>query len=123
MYKRFTLNELKTVQNTFLSNFYSILKKEHCMMATDLFKKIFKEGNEIYYMYRGDFTFRFQNMPNEVVLMDEKEKIQVILDEQDKREFQSLLKNFILKKEKITGQKSIEQILLDEFHTGQYSTI
>ena len=27
MYKRFTLNELKTVQNTFLSNFYGILKK------------------------------------------------------------------------------------------------
>lgn len=123
MYKRFTLNELKTVQNTFLSNFYSILKKEHCMMPTDLFKKIFKEGDEIYYMYRGDFTFRFQNMPNEVVLMDEKEKIQVILDEEGKRDFQNLVKNFILKKEKITGQKSIEQILLDEFHTGQYSTI
>lgn len=92
-------------------------------MPIDLFKKIFKEGDEIYYMYRGDFTFRLQNTPNEVVLMDEKEKIQVILDEQGKREFQSLMKNYILKKEKITGQKSIEQILLDEFHTGQYSTI
>jgi hypothetical protein len=72
------------------------------MMPIDLFKKIFKEGDEIYYMYRGDFTFRFQNMPNEIVLMDEKEKIQVILDEQGKREFQGLVKNFILKKEKIT---------------------
>lgn len=123
MYKRFTLNELKTVQNTFLSNFYSILKKEHCMMASDLFKKIFREGKEIYYMYRGDFTFRLQDTWAEYILMDEKEKIQVILDEQGKREFQSLMKNFILKKEKIIGQKSIEQILLDEFHTGKYSTI
>ncbi len=123
MYKRFTLNELKTVQNTFLSNFYSILKKEHCMVASDLFKKIFKEGKEIYYMNRGDFTFRFQNNDEEYVLMDEKEKIQVVLDDEGKREFQSLVKNFILKKEKITWQKSIEQILLDEFHTGKYSTI
>ena len=123
MYKRFTLNELKTVQNTFLSNFYGILKKEHCMMASDLFKKIFKEGKEIYYMNRGDFTFRFQNNNEEYVLMDEREKIQVVLDEESKREFQSLVKNFILKKEKITWQKSIEQILLDEFHTGKYSTI
>lgn len=123
MYKRFTLNELKTVQNTFLSNFYGILKKEHCMMASDLFKKIFKEGNEIYYMNRGDFTFRFQNNNDEYVIMDERQKIQVVLDDQGKREFQSMVKNFILKKEKVTWQKSIEQILLDEFHTGKYSTI
>jgi len=123
MYKRFTLDELKTVQNTFISNFYSILKKEHCMMATDLFKKIFKEGNEIYYMYRGDFTFRFQKNNSEYVLMDEKEKIQILLNEQDTREFQGMVKNFILKKEKITWQKTIEQILLDEFHTGRYSTL
>ena len=92
-------------------------------MATDLFKKIFREGDEIYYMTRGDFTFRLQHINNEYILMDEKEKIQVILDEEGKREFQSLIKNFILKKEKIHGQKSVEQLLLDEFHTGKYSTI
>ncbi len=123
MYKRFTLNELRTVQNHFLGDFYSVLKKERCMLANDLFKKIFKEGKEIYYMFRGDFTFRLQDNGNEYVLMDEREKIQVILDDEGKREFQSLMKNYILKKEKITGQKSIEQILLDEFHTGKYSTI
>lgn len=123
MYKRFTLDELKTVQNTFLNNFYSILKKERCMMPNDLFKKIFREGKEIYYMYRGDFTFRFQDTGKEYILMDEKEKIQVILNDEEKRAFQSLMKNFILKKERIIGQKSIEQILLDEFHTGQYSSI
>lgn len=123
MYKRFTLEELKTVQNTFISNFYGILKKERCMVASDLFKKIFKEGDEIYYMYRWDFLFRFQNINNEYILMDEKQKIQVVLNEDTKREFQGLVKNFILKKEKIIWQKSIEQILLDEFHTGQYSTI
>ncbi|MFA6255929.1 MAG: ribonuclease H-like domain-containing protein [Candidatus Absconditabacterales bacterium] len=123
MYKRFTLDELKTVQNTFIGNFYSIFKKEHCMMTSDFFKKIFREGNEIYYMNRGDFSFRFQNNNEEYILMDEKEKIQIVLDEQGKRDFQGMVKNFILKKEKIIGQKSIEQILLDEFHTGKYSTI
>ena len=70
-------------------------------MPSDLFKKIFREGNEIYYMTRGDFTFRFQNNNEEFVLMDEKEKVQLILDEPGKREFQGMVKNFILKKEKI----------------------
>jgi hypothetical protein len=93
------------------------------MMPIDLFKKIFREGKEIYYMYRGDFTFRFQDTGKTFVLMDEKEKIQVILNDEEKRAFQSLMKSFILKKERIIGQKSIEQILLDEFYTGKYSTI
>jgi hypothetical protein len=53
-------------------------------------------------MNRGDFTFRFQNNNEEYVLMDEKEKIQIILDDEGKREFQGLVKNFILKKEKVT---------------------
>jgi hypothetical protein len=53
-------------------------------------------------MNRGDFVFRFQNINEEYILMDEKEKIQVILNEEGKREFQSLVKNFILKKEKTT---------------------
>jgi hypothetical protein len=43
MYKRFTLDELKTVQNVFIPNFFSILKKEKCMVASDLFKKLFKD--------------------------------------------------------------------------------
>lgn len=93
------------------------------MIASDLFKKIFKEGKEIYYMNRWDFTFRFQDTGNEYILMDEREKIQLILDDQGKREFQTMVKNFFIKKERVTGQKSIEQILLDEFHTGKYSTI
>lgn len=92
-------------------------------MPNDFFKKIFREGKEIYYMYRGDFTFRFQDTGTEYILMDEKEKIQVVLDDEEKRAFQSLMKSFILKKERIVGQKSIEQILLDEFNTGEYSSI
>ena len=70
-------------------------------MPIDLFKKIFRDGNEIYYMNRGDFTFRFQNNNEEYILMDEKEKIQIVLDDQGKRDFQNLVKNYILKKEKI----------------------
>jgi hypothetical protein len=47
--------------------------------------------------------------------MDEREKVQLLLDEQGKREFQSIIKNYLIKKEKIKGQKSIEHILMDSF--------
>ncbi|MEI6672055.1 MAG: hypothetical protein WCL02_01510 [bacterium] len=52
-------------------------------------------------MNRGDFTFRFQNNNEEYTIMDEKQKIQVVLNEQEKREFQTMVKNYILKKERI----------------------
>lgn len=55
--------------------------------------------------------------------MDEREKVQLVLDEQGKREFQAIMKNYLIKKEKVNGQKSIENILLDAFHAGNYSTI
>ena len=47
--------------------------------------------------------------------MDEKEKVQVVLDEVSKRSFQNIIKNYLIKKEKVKGQKSIEQILMDAF--------
>lgn len=124
MYKRFTLEELKTVQNNFISNFYSIVRKEHCMMTNDFFKKIFREGDDVYYFNRWEALFRCSKQPNEdLILMDEREKVQVILDEQGKRDFQNVIKNYLIKKEKLRGQKSIEQILLDAFHAGEYTDI
>ena len=39
MYKRYTLNDLKTVQNDLIPNFFSILKKENCILPSDFFKK------------------------------------------------------------------------------------
>ncbi|MBR6907273.1 hypothetical protein IKN40_01900 [bacterium] len=36
---------------------------------------------------------------------------------------QSLVIKYVSKKERQFGQKTIEQILMDEFKTGKYSTI
>ncbi|MCX6822623.1 MAG: hypothetical protein NTX91_01315 [candidate division SR1 bacterium] len=95
MYKRFTIEELQTVQNNFVSNFYAIVKKEHCTMSIDFFKKIFREGNDVYYFNRGEAVFRFCKEDNEdLILMDEKEKVQVVLDEVSKRSFQNIIKNW-----------------------------
>jgi len=52
MYKRYTLNDLKTVQNSLIPNFFSILKKENCILPSDFFKKVFKDGDNVYYFNR-----------------------------------------------------------------------
>lgn len=123
MYKRFSLQELKTVQNNFIPNFFWILKKEGCIYPSDFFKKIFKDGEGIYYFNRWEATFRIAKQQNSILIIDEKEKIEILLDEEGKREIQSIIKTYITKKEKVQGQKSIEQIVLEEFQKGAYGNI
>lgn len=93
-------------------------------MTVDFFKKIFREGNDVYYFNRWEAIFRFCKQDNEdLILMDEKEKVQLVLDEIGKREFGTIIKNYLIKKEKVKGQKSIEQILMDAFQEWTLSTI
>lgn len=123
MYKRFTLQELKTVQSSFIPNFFSCIRKENCIYPSDFFKKIFKEGQSTYYLNRWEVTFRAAREHDNILLFDEKEKIEIILDEAGTREMQSIIKTYITKKEKVQWQKSIEQILLEEFQKWFYTKI
>lgn len=123
MYKRFTLNELKTIQTNFIPNFFSILKKERCVLPWDFFKKIFKDWHSTYYFNRWDPIFKISEESDNYIITDEREKIEIILDEIWQRELQSIIKSYITKKEKVQWQKSIEQILIDEFGKWLHNTI
>lgn len=123
MYKRFSLKDLTTIQNNFIPHFYSIIKKERCQVPNEFFKICFREGNDLYYFYRWDVSFRVSKQGDMLVLADEVEKIEVVLPFEEKGGLNSLVMKYIGKKERQIWQKTIEQILLDEFKTGQYSKI
>lgn len=123
MYKRFSLKDLTTIQNNFIPHFYSIIKKERCQVPNEFFKICFREGNDLYYFYRWDVSFRVSKQGDMLVLADEVEKIEVVLSFEEKGGLNSLVMKYIGKKERQIWQKTIEQILLDEFKTGQYSKI
>lgn len=99
------------------------MKKERCMGFMDFLKKIFRDGPDIYYCYRTEVLFSCLKTDNNIILRDEKEKIEVMLDEEGKRELHNIVKNFVIKKERQVGQKTIEQILTDEFSEWWFSTI
>ena len=124
MYKRFSIEELKSIQNSFVQNLYGVMKKEQCVSTGDFFKKIFREGTDIYYCNRSEVHFSCARTPEDsFILRDEREKIEVFLDEQGKRDLHNIIKNYIIKKERQTGQKTIEQILMEEVTLGNFSTI
>lgn len=126
MYKRFSIDDIKKIQNNFIANLYNVARKENCTSIIDFFKKIFKEWNDIYYFNRSETLFKFSQKDENVIISDEREKIEIVLDEWGRRELQNLFKEYLMKKNKTnhnSNQKSIEQILLDEFNKWEYSKI
>ena len=123
MYKRFSLKDLTTIQNNFIPHFYSIIKKERPQVPNEFFKLCFREGNDRYSFYRWDVSFRVSKQGDLLVLIDEVDKIEVVLPFDEKGGLNSLVMKYIGKKERQIWQKTIEQILMDEFKTGQYSQI
>lgn len=124
MYKRFSIQEIKSIQNNFIQNLYGCIKKEKCWTTTDFFKKIFKEGNDIYFCNRSEILLSCsKNSEEKITIRDEREKIELILDDEARRALESIIKQYVTKKEKQTGQKTIEQILMEEFINGGFTTI
>ena len=83
----------------------------------------FAQGNEAYYYKSSDCIFHMAKRDNVLTLIDEVDKIEVVLPFDKKSELQTLLMRFIAKKERQVWQKTIEQILGDEFKIGKYDQI
>ena len=114
MHKRFSLNELTSIKNDFIPHLYSIIKKERCQGVNDFFNKVcFAQGNEAYYYKSSDCIFHMAKRDNVLTLIDEVDKIELVLPFDKKSELQTLLMRFIAKKERQVWQKTIEQILGD----------
>lgn len=123
MYKNFSIEEIKNVKNNFLPHLYTIIKREKCQWINDLVKIIFKEWNKLYFFDRWDPFFKIAKKWENLELSDEIDKIQLTIPMNDKSKLQDLLKHYIMKKERQTWQKTIEEILFDEFKTGSFNTI
>jgi hypothetical protein len=100
MYKKFSLEELSSIQNNFIPHLYKIIQQEKCQGVNDFFKIAFKEGNELFYLERTVITFKISLEGKMIHLMDEVEKIEVELPMDQKGGLQDLVKRYIIKKQK-----------------------
>lgn len=123
MYKNFSIDEIKMVKNDFIPHLYNVIKREKCQWINDLVKFVFKEWNELYYFDKWDIFFRIIKKWDNLELSDEIEKIQLTIPMNDKSKLQDLIKNYIIKKERMLWQKTFKEILIDIFQTWEYDTI
>lgn len=128
MYKRFSLDEIQSIQNDFLPHLQEIIKREIRNPRDQNLKSFLKlalaEGDEVYYYFRSDVVFWFSKTKEGVSFFDERDKIEVFCTGSDGiSKLERMLLKFDAKKMAKNWQKTIEQILMDEFKTGKYSTI
>lgn len=121
MHKRLSLKELLGIQTSFFQRLQGVMKTERCPMFKQLLKTVTKDGNEIYYMREGNGYFRIVKKDEmSYTLIDEVEKIELPIEEQETNEIHNLLKGDKKVQKIMKDNKSIRNTLEEEFTKGEW---
>lgn len=123
MYKKFTLEQLATIQNNLIPHLHSVILREKCQWVNDFFKIAFHEWNEIVYFDRWNPLITINLIDNQIYIADESDNIQIQIPLNDKSELNRLMIRYISKKQRQTWQKTVEQILMDAFIEWNFYSI
>lgn len=123
MYKKFSIEELSTIQNNLIPHLYTIIQREKCQWVNDFFKIAFREWNEIMYFDRWNPMITVQLIDNQIHINDEVDNIQIQVPANEKGDLNRLMIRYISKKQRQVWQKTIEQILMDAFVEGKFYDI
>ena len=123
MYKRYDYEQLQTFGGSFFYNLKKILKQENARQIQDFLKNQFTFGDETYYREGSDALFRFKKNQNDdgvsYVFIDEKEKIELLVDTNVIKKINSFLKS---KNSHIKGD-NVMDVLFQEYQEEKYRTI
>lgn len=106
MYKRFSLDELQTIQNDFIPHLQEVIKREirnpRDQNLKAFLKLAFGEGDEVYYYFRSDVIFWLSKTAEGLSFFDERDKIEVFCknSEEESKLMRMLLKFDPKKQEK-----------------------
>lgn len=115
MYKKFTLEELSTIQNNLIPHLHTIIQREKCQWVNDFFKVAFHEWSEVMYFDRWNPLITIQLIDNRIHITDEVDNIQIQVPVNEKGDLNRLMIRYVSKKQRQIWQKTIEQILMDAF--------
>lgn len=117
MYKRLSLKQLYWINSKFFQNLTSLYKKQRYVFLKEFLKDLWKESNECYFFEWSYPIFRCCKKDDTYILVDEKEKIEILLSEIDLSDLHNFLKNDKSVSKIKKDNKTIFQTLIDDFIT------
>jgi len=123
MYKRFTIEEIKTIKNNFIENMAHLMQREKTLSLKEFLMKSFLQGDEIYFFNRWIPVWRLSQDDEFLTFIDEKEKIELILKKEQQNQLQSLLRAFMTRRTVAKPTMSVKDILEKAFEDWNYNTI
>ena len=123
MYKKFSIEELSTIQNNLIPHLYRIIQREKCQWVNDFFKVVFHEWNEVMFFDKGSPLMIIELIDDQIHISDEVDNIQIQVPVNEKWELNRLMIRYISKKQRQIWQKTIEQILMDAFVEWKFYSI
>ena len=123
MYKKFTMDELTTIQNNLIPHLYTVIQREKCQWVNDFFKVVFRNWHEVMYFDRGNPLLNIQLVGKDIYITDEVDSIQIQIPADDKSSLNRIMIRYISKKQRQVWQRTIEQILMDTFVEWKFYSI
>lgn len=123
MYKKFDFEELCKINSNFFKNIKHIYTARRYAFFKEFLKKTFQEGDSVYFFESNDIAFRIFKEGDKVVLVDEKDKIEMVCDQEEINKIHNLLKNDkkVVKIKK--DNSTILQWLMKEYANWDYALI
>ncbi len=124
MYKNIDLKDINSFKNSFVKTFAFFVSKSQAPNISAFFRLMFKEWESVYFCESNNVSFKISMMWDDIELIDEKEKIRVILKGEDKYELWNMIKPILQgKKQKNISNDSIEKMILNEFKNWYFKDL
>ncbi len=123
MYKKLSYEELFNIKTWFINNLKNLFKSQRYNYLKEFLKDSTKEGDCVYFFESNSPVFRIIKENENFYLFDEKEKIQVYLDNEHVNKLNRQLKEEKKLKKQINSNKTIAQSLFESFSNEKYKHI
>lgn len=123
MYKKFSYWQIFEVKTNFLKNLQNLYTNQRYLYLKEFIRDNTKYWDCVYFFEANSPVFKIQLLWDNYILSDEKEKIQINLNQDELNNLHWILKNWKKINKQIKENKTISQTLFEEFKEWKYENI
>ncbi len=123
MYKKFTYDQIFETKTNFIKNLKQLYINKRYTYLKEFLRDCTKNWNCIYFFESNSPVFKIQVENDNYIMCDEKEKIQLVINDEEVGKLHRQLKDDKIVKKQINNNKTVSAQLFEEFQNWEYEKI